>query len=154
MMRWNALFLAGLLCAGVAACTSPQDATSLEPPDLLEQLSNADLTPSPSGPQRSQVEYASGPWAGTVAQTYPGNDAVVAEGKKRTPPAQGVARGTNGYELNFADAELSELAKVILRDTLGLAYIFDPRVQGRVTVSTGGRCRAPRSCRSSRASWR
>ena len=74
----------------------------------------------------------------TSPQTYPGDEAVLATRKKRDLPAQGVARGNNGYELNFADAELSELAKVILRDTLGQAYVFDPRVQGRVTISTGG----------------
>jgi general secretion pathway protein D len=123
----------------LAACTSPQDATTLTPPDLLEQLSNADLKPPPSSDSKtSQVEYASGPWAGNVAQTYPGDDSALAARKKRDIPSQGIARGTNGYELNFADAELSELAKVILRDTLGQAYIFDPRVQGRVTISTGG----------------
>ena len=112
---------------------------TLTPPDLLEQLSNADLQAAAVlGSQGLAGRVCERSVAGNVAQTYPGDDTVLATRKKRDVPAQGVARGNNGYELNFADAELSELAKVILRDTLGQAYVFDPRVQGRVTISTGG----------------
>jgi general secretion pathway protein D len=49
-----------------------------------------------------------------------------------------MAKSGNGYELNFSDAPLQELAKVVLGDTLGVPYTFDTAVQGRVTISTGG----------------
>ncbi len=42
----------------------------------------------------------------------------------------GVVSESNGnYELNFSDAELSELAKVVFKDTLNTPYVFDERVQ-------------------------
>src|SRR5688572_21777095 len=139
MMRWNALVVASVVCAAVlAACTPPQKANDLNPPDLMAQLSNADLKPPPAHPGGPRIEYSSASPPGGGAETFPGTDEVLAARRKRTLPAQGMVAGNSGYELNFADAELSELAKVILKDTLGKTYVFDPRVQGRVTISTGG----------------
>jgi general secretion pathway protein D len=139
MMRWNALVVASVVCAAVlAACTPPQKANDLNPPDLMAQLSNADLKPPPVHPGGPRIEYSSASPPGSGAETFPGTDEVLAARRKRTLPAQGMVAGNSGYELNFADAELSELAKVILKDTLGKTYVFDPRVQGRVTISTGG----------------
>ena len=92
------------------------------------------VTPMHQGPA-VEVATVSDPRAG--AELYPGDNSSVRP-RKGTPRGAGIARGPNGYELNFADAELSELTKVILRDTLAVPYIYDPRVQGRVTVSTGG----------------
>ena len=46
-------------------------------------------------------------------------------------------QGGDGYQLNFENASLAEVVKVILGDTLKLPYHYDPRVQGQVTLSTG-----------------
>lgn len=139
MMRWNAWLLASVVCSAlIAACTPPQVANDLNPPDLMGQLSNADLKPPPATASSPHIEYSSASPPGAGAENYPGTDEMVAARRKRTLPAQGMVAGKSGYELNFADAELSELAKVILKDTLGKTYVFDPRVQGRVTISTGG----------------
>jgi general secretion pathway protein D len=141
MSRWSTWLAAGLVCAILAACSSPNDSGSLSPPDLLDQLANADLSAAkPSGPGGSPVEFASSPPPGRQAELYPGDDRVGAKQAKKAkaPSGKGVRHTTNGYELNFSDAELSELTKVILRDTLQIPYVYDPRVQGRVTVSTGG----------------
>ena len=51
----------------------------------------------------------------------------------RTPLQQ----GGDGYQLNFENASLAEVIKVILGDTLKLPYYYDPRVQGQITLSTG-----------------
>jgi len=42
-----------------------------------------------------------------------------------------------GYNLNFENAPVATLAKVILGDILGVGYIIDPRVQGTVTLASG-----------------
>lgn len=126
---------AGVIIALLSACSAPNGSGSLGPPDLLDQLSNADLSPRGSGATNSNIEYASHRSNVGEVEYYPGANG---KRKSRHPREQGVKQGSNGYELNFNDAELSELSKVILRDTLGLPYVFDPRVQGRVTVSTGG----------------
>lgn len=127
---------ASLLALAVAACSAGiPKAPYIEPPDLLDQLANADLGPAGStGSIPSQGDGARARDRGTQSEFYPGNDRVVSS--KRN--FQGVSEGSGGYELNFSDAELSELAKVIFRDTLNTPYVFDSRVQGRVTVSTGG----------------
>lgn len=137
MMRWNASVLASICSALVAACSSLQSANELNPPDLMAQLSNADLKPPPVAAKGPQIEYSSASRPGAGAENYPGTDEMLAARRKRALPSKGMVASDNGYELNFADAELSELAKVILKDTLGKTYVFDPRVQGRVTISTG-----------------
>ncbi|GBF27461.1 type II secretion system protein D [bacterium MnTg02] len=117
----------------LAACAGPN---LLEPktPGLLERLANKDLSP-PASPRSSKprVEYASGSTRRNISQRYPGDPNVAPSQLKFS----GAQKSKNGYELNFSNAELSELAKVILRDTLELPYVFDPRVSGRVTLSTG-----------------
>jgi general secretion pathway protein D len=135
MIRWNVLFLASLACALLTACSSFEKVPYLEPPDLMDQLANADLSASPPrNARRAHDAGLGGGEAGSDAETFPGDDRIVGQKLK----SEGVAQGRNGYELNFNDAELSELAKVILRDTLAIPYAFDPQVQGRVTLSTGG----------------
>jgi len=39
----------------------------------------------------------------------------------------------DGYDLNFENAPVATLAKVILGDILGVGYTIDPRVQGTVS---------------------
>lgn len=99
---------------------------------MIDQLSNADLSANAGRPTRQQ--RPEGPNVDGYAEKYPGTDAVA----KPRQPSHGVTQGRNGFELNFNDAELSDLAKVILKDTLGIPYAYDPAVQGRVTLSTGG----------------
>ena len=41
-----------------------------------------------------------------------------------------------GYDLNFENAPVAAVAKVILGDILGVGYTIDPRVQGTVTLAS------------------
>jgi general secretion pathway protein D len=41
-----------------------------------------------------------------------------------------------GYDLNFENAPVATVAKVILGDILGVGYTIDPRVQGTVTLAS------------------
>jgi general secretion pathway protein D len=47
----------------------------------------------------------------------------------------GVGSGS-GYDLNFENAPVATVAKVILGDVLGVGYTIDPRVQGTVTMAS------------------
>jgi general secretion pathway protein D len=42
----------------------------------------------------------------------------------------------NGFELNFDNAPMATVAKVVLGDILGVGYTIDPRVQGTVTLAS------------------
>jgi general secretion pathway protein D len=47
------------------------------------------------------------------------------------------APNDEGYDLNFENAPIATLAKVILGDILGVGYTIDPRVQGTVSLASG-----------------
>jgi general secretion pathway protein D len=59
-----------------------------------------------------------------------------------TTPAGGAlverdgAGSGSGYDLNFENAPVATVAKVILGDVLGVGYTIDPRVQGTVTMAS------------------
>jgi general secretion pathway protein D len=42
----------------------------------------------------------------------------------------------SGYDLNFENAPVAAVAKVVLGDVLGVGYTIDPRVQGTVTLAS------------------
>ncbi|MFG1294595.1 type II secretion system secretin GspD [Xanthobacter sp. V13C-7B] len=115
---------------GLAACSGIQDDT--RPQGVMDQVSALDLSPRqtsavPGSPQipdnRRAVEYfASG---GDPAASFP------AEGG-----AAGAAAAGSGYDLNFEDAPVATVAKVVLGDILGQPYVIDPRVQGNISLSS------------------
>jgi general secretion pathway protein D len=57
-----------------------------------------------------------------------------------TPQGGGLAErddgGGSGYDLNFENAPVATVAKVILGDVLNVGYTIDPRVQGTVTLAS------------------
>ena len=123
---------AGLAAASLAGC----DLTSLsEPrpklPDPFDQVQNTNL--DPRYPQQMQQETA--PPRAPPGQSFFGREAAV----EPIPPAAGAQQAASGegYELNFENAAVTTVAKVILGDILGVGYIIDPRVQGTVTISSG-----------------
>lgn len=131
MMSWKTVVLIGLTIC-VSGCSS-LDKPMIEPPDEMAKLSNADLSPahaSYSGRQPIQTN------TGTVSEKFPGDNRVDNQAFSLGSP--GVRKSDAGYELNFADTELADLAKAILKDTLGITYVFDSHVEGRVTLSTSG----------------
>jgi general secretion pathway protein D len=122
--------VSGLLLSGCSQ--GIPKAPYIEPPDMMDQLANADLGATGTIPPNDNRMHPQ--QADTRTEMYPGDDRVA--GRRKS--FKGVSESPSGYELNFSDAELSDLAKVIFRDTLNTPYVFDTRVQGRVTVSTGG----------------
>ena len=42
-----------------------------------------------------------------------------------------------GYTLNFENAPVSQVAKSVLGDILGVGYVIDPNVQGSISLSSG-----------------
>ena len=133
MIAWKVLVLAGCVAVGVSGCAGLTQKPLIEPPDEIGRLSNADLSPAAKmsyGPQASPVANS-----GPVASKYHRDNRIARMPREPNP---GVTETASGYELNFSDTDLSELAKVVLKDTLGVTYVFDAHVEGRVTISTGG----------------
>jgi general secretion pathway protein D len=69
------------------------------------------------------------------SELYPGTNRLVTE-----PPAPQYSKtksgGTGSYSLNFDEADLGEVAKVVLGDILGQNYVLSPKVAGKVTLQT------------------
>ncbi|MGZ5010233.1 MAG: type II secretion system secretin GspD [Methylobacter sp.] len=77
------------------------------------------------------------PTAGTTQakpELYPGTNRFVAE--TTVPHRKGKSTGEGAYSLNFDEADLGEVAKVVLSDILGLNYVLSPKVAGKVTLQT------------------
>ncbi|MGH8559027.1 MAG: type II secretion system secretin GspD, partial [Methylococcales bacterium] len=69
-----------------------------------------------------------------VVEIYPGTGNFIDGQAARR--AVGRDDKSGKYTLNFDDADLGEVAKVILSDTLGENYVLAPSVSGRVTLQT------------------
>jgi general secretion pathway protein D len=69
-----------------------------------------------------------------ASELYPGNNRYVANNNSKSKRASPSAKGS--YSLNFDEADLGEVAKVVLSDILGESYVLSPKVTGKVTLQT------------------
>jgi general secretion pathway protein D len=91
-----------------------------KPPVAFQELQNK---PAAADQLRSKIELF-------PARTQFSDDHPTAS-LKRT-----VTKGVGTYSLNFDEADLGEVAKVILGDIMGQNYILSPKVAGKVTLQT------------------
>lgn len=66
------------------------------------------------------------------AEIFPGTGLPVGDVIRRAGPPV----GQGSYSLNFDEADLGEVAKVIIGDILGKNYVLSPKVAGKVTLQT------------------
>ena len=98
--------------------------------DIADKVRSIDLMP------RQTADVGSG----GVAQPTSSRPAVyLSDGT--TPSGSSVIEredtgSGSGYDLNFENAPVATVAKVILGDVLGAGYTIDPRVQGTVTLAS------------------
>ena len=123
-----------LAFAGVvlAACGLLEKSELKSAPTITDRLRTLDLLPRNLEQREAATSTSS---SRTQPQVYgPGNPApVIAMGNA---PAQAQPNG-EGYDLNFENAPVATLAKVIIGDILGKGYTIDARVQGTVNLSSG-----------------
>jgi general secretion pathway protein D len=127
--RWLVL---GAIAFGLTACFWSQPSIESKPHDpraqsVTDQIHALDLSPRQPDP----VD-ASGDPRPSRAAVYLGNTGEAIN----TPVGGGVSAG-EGYDLNFENAPVTTVAKVILGDILGVGYAIDPRVQGTITLASG-----------------
>ena len=129
---WHRGCVAALL--GLAVCLLASCSYRL--PDsgsVFEQF--AYETPRAKKPESSKklkTEYPTAEnWGPRVAE-YRGEDDV----RGRTISHNGVSSSAGKHQVNFNNADLSEVVRVVLLDTLQLGYVLDPAVAGKVTVTS------------------
>src|SRR5262249_48804453 len=97
--------------------------------DVLDKVRSLDLLPRFPREQTGRQDATASDRR--EAGVYPG---VTIE----PPPTDAsTASGGEGFDLNFENAPIANVAKVILGDIMGVGYTIDPRVQGTVTLSSG-----------------
>ena len=118
----------GVLCLLLANCSSVE---RLDP--VSEEVASADLSARfPTAMQRRTAEPPlprSEIYQGSPAEADQAGAQVIEEGA--------TARGTDGFDLNFQNAEIAVVSKVLLGDLLKLTYSVDSRVQGTISLSSG-----------------
>jgi general secretion pathway protein D len=119
----------------LAACLLHDPSDEAKPNDVraqsvTDQLRAADLSPkaplavNDGGIGNPHPSAAAIYLGDTTAPVRPSNDA-------------GSDAAGDGYDLNFENAPVTTVAKVILGDILGVGYTIDPRVQGTITLASG-----------------
>jgi general secretion pathway protein D len=68
------------------------------------------------------------------SELFPGTSRFLPDTATQHRKTKGGGEGT--YSLNFDEADLGEVAKVILSDILGQNYVLSPKVAGKVTLQT------------------
>lgn len=125
---WMGRFLACCIFVMVAGCSS-NIGSRLENPNDLDLSAKgptkvASHQQSPSQKTPGNAKY----------QLFQGTPQSLHDYSLDPPP--GVVAAEGNYTINVDRAEVGEVAKLILGETLGLTYVLDPRVQGTITLST------------------
>ncbi len=70
------------------------------------------------------------------SELYPSSDYAVPAATEQAHQNAVDKKGKGEFSLNFDDADLGEVAKVVLSDILGQNYVLSPKVTGKVTLQT------------------
>jgi general secretion pathway protein D len=126
-----------LVAVGVvlAACLLHDPSDEAKPNDVraqsvTDQIRAIDLSPKQPFPTS---DGGIGNPQPSVAAVYLGDTTAPV----RAATDSGADAAGDGYDLNFENAPVTTVAKVILGDILGTGYIIDPRVQGTITLASG-----------------
>jgi general secretion pathway protein D len=93
---------------------------------VLPPVKKVDEVITPVQNQPEEIKQAS--------ELYPGTNRYVANINSKTKRVSPSGKGS--YSLNFDEADLGEVAKVVLSDILGESYVLSPKVTGKVTLQT------------------
>ncbi len=118
-----------VLSVGLMGCSKRLDDTG----SVFEQFTfGASQTGKPRENNDLKTEYPDIDSWGPRVSEYRGEDRVRAVAYK----GKGTNKTDGGYQVNFNNAELSEVVRVILLDTLKIGYVLDPNVVGKVTLTS------------------
>jgi general secretion pathway protein D len=121
------VFSLGLLAScSSAKINSTNDGAQL---DIMDKVRSLDLLPPKPDPTAGGVATASSKDRSSQATVYEGSEVTAVSDERPQPTSSG-----NGFDLNFENTPVAQVAKVVLGDILGVGYTIDPRVQGTVSL--------------------
>ena len=140
LVSLSALATGGMLLVGGCNTTYLEQSKD-EPQNAADIMRAADLRPrSPQPTATVDTGGASLPKAFSFfGSPAPPPNAPQPSGSQDVEAAAGedVLAAAGGYTLNFENAPVSQVAKSVLGDVLGVGYVIDPRVQGSISLSSG-----------------
>lgn len=134
--------MGAVVCSLLGCSASDKQLGSTAQRDPFASIRNADLRahfPAATDPQIGNSGQSSEPllFPGAAAEPAPSPGGPTADFRVASADPAAVVRG-DGVELNFEGAEIQNVAKTVLGDTLGISFVVDPRVQGNVTLASTG----------------
>jgi general secretion pathway protein D len=99
---------------------------------VFDEVMSTDLTarfPVPTGKPNAGAPAA-------ASEIYRGTPGDGANGNTAIQSGVEITQAGEGFDLNFQNADVSAVAKVLLGDVLGATYSVDPRVQGPINLSS------------------
>ncbi|HEB94882.1 MAG TPA: type II secretion system protein GspD [Sedimenticola thiotaurini] len=121
-----------LSCTGVAPRKQPA-ADQGDPLASYSVVAGMPDEPGTPGAPAAMTKAATSSGNPDRPRAFKGSDLLVRAPATVTPPVQ--LQG-GGLVLNFENADLRDVVRTILGDFLKVAYIYDPRVQGKVSLQT------------------
>ena len=121
--------LAALWLSGFLAACGGGIGSRLENPGDVDLSAKAPTPLTVRGTPSTQLARDHG-----SSQFFPGQPQTPLDTSLDPPP--GVREADGKFTINVDHADINEVAKLVLGETLGFNYVIDPRVQGTVTLSS------------------
>jgi general secretion pathway protein D len=130
--------IAAVICELLVGC-STKDGFILPSQDVIDSIRDADLRARNPGPDRQSAGgRSSRPLLVPGSDVQPGSPLLRDVAQDQAPQGSGAVATAAGVEFNFEGADIPTVAKSLLGDVLGLAFVVDQRVQGTVTLASAG----------------
>ena len=129
------------LMLALSACnTTYLEERTDQPQNAADIVRAADLRPREPQPTGGPVSSDANPPKpfSFFGQTFTSSPhPPESSGSTEALPSLGAEPAEGGYTLNFENAPVSQVAKSVLGDILGVSYVVDPHAQGTITLSSG-----------------
>ncbi|WP_420347305.1 type II secretion system secretin GspD [Pelagibius sp.] len=137
--RITAGLMGALLAGGVAACEAPKTSSH----EFFRDVWHAEKQrpaqfPTEQGSAETYEPHTAADVSGGIQpfEVRGSGELARVPGPRPSMQIAQVQDTAEGVTLNFVDADLREVIRAVLEDTLDLNYVIDPNVQGRVTLQT------------------
>ncbi len=135
--HWRGLAAAALMVAALVGCAGTATDGTTEQPSFLDGVMSMDLAARKQEPVRG-VAQSSRDGRVPQGEIYLGSNSTGSTAARPTI-SSGVGAapaGGDSFDLNFENADVAAVAKVLLGDVLRVDYLVDPRVEGTISLSS------------------
>jgi general secretion pathway protein D len=145
-VRWGQVWriflrscVAAVICELLVGCAI-KDGFIFPSQDVIDPIRDADLRARNPGVDRQAASggRSSRPILVPGSDTEPTAPLLRDVAQGQPPGGSGAVATPAGVEFNFEGADIPTVAKSLLGDVLGLAFVVDQRVQGTVTLASAG----------------